>query len=118
MAVEKFVATWSPEMRAIYVASSDKNLQALGIFTQEELSEIEQYSKKKIHVHHAQIFTRLNLYKKNNVEDIRRQIFKSEKFDQEYNKETDSDYNWVRNSCYNLPLEYEANSLKTTYNVI
>ncbi|CAJ0839585.1 7469_t:CDS:2, partial [Entrophospora sp. SA101] len=67
------------------------------IFTKEELTEI--------------ILEYLNSFRTNNTKDLRKNIFKKELWDDSYDIKKYIDVDWVRNSVYNLLLEYENNSL-------
>ncbi|CAG8689600.1 4515_t:CDS:2, partial [Ambispora leptoticha] len=46
-----------------------------------------------------------------NTSDLRELIFRSDLHDQLFDRSKNFDYDWIRNTTYNLMLEYEANHL-------
>ncbi|CAG8661214.1 6334_t:CDS:10, partial [Ambispora gerdemannii] len=89
----------------------DKNYIQQGIFTPEELKEIQNFSKKKLPSMPDDLLKYLNSFRKSNTSDLRELIFRSDLHDQLFDRSKNFDYDWIRNTTYNLVLEYEANHL-------
>ncbi|CAG8837749.1 11089_t:CDS:10, partial [Gigaspora margarita] len=89
----------------------DKNYIQQGIFTREELEEIKNFSKKELPLMPDDLLKYLNSFRRSNISDLRELIFRSDLRDQPFDRSTNFDYDWIRNTIYNLMLEYEANHL-------
>ncbi|CAG8728820.1 21744_t:CDS:10 [Racocetra persica] len=90
----------------------DKNYIQQGIFTREELEEIKNFSKKELPLVPDDLLKYLNSFRKSNTSDLRELIFRSDLRDQPFDRSKNFDYDWIRNTIYNLVLEYEANHLE------
>ncbi|CAG8744498.1 20369_t:CDS:2, partial [Dentiscutata erythropus] len=90
----------------------DKNYIQQGIFIREELEEIKNFSKKELPLVPDDLLKYLNSFQKSNTSDLRELIFRSDLHDQPFDRSKNFDYDWIRNTIYNLVLEYEANHLE------
>ncbi|GBC17688.2 hypothetical protein GLOIN_2v1741550 [Rhizophagus irregularis DAOM 181602=DAOM 197198] len=61
---------------------------------------------------HLYLLTYLNSFRVSDISSLRDAIFKSQQWDSPYNRQTHFDYDWIRNTAYNLLHEYEAGSLE------
>ncbi|PKY26780.1 hypothetical protein RhiirB3_442216 [Rhizophagus irregularis] len=75
------------------------------VFTEAELDEIRKYKLISM----PQMPPRLI---NSDISSLRDAIFKSQQWDSPYNRQTHFDYDWIRNTAYNLLHEYEAGSLE------
>ncbi|RHZ80892.1 hypothetical protein Glove_131g62 [Diversispora epigaea] len=89
----------------------DKSYIQKGIFTHEEIDEIKNFNKKEFPLIPDDLLKYLNNFRKFNTADLRELIFCSDLCNQPFNRLKDFDYDWIRNTIYNLVLEYEANHL-------
>ncbi|RIA79722.1 hypothetical protein C1645_47907 [Glomus cerebriforme] len=87
----------------------DENYIQQGIFTCEELEEIKNFDKKELPLMPNDLLKYLNSFRK--TSDLRELIFRPGLHDQPFDRSKNFDYDWIRNTIYNLVLEYEANHL-------
>jgi len=81
----------------------------------EELNEIEDFNEKPTPEMPTPLRDYLNRFNKTTTADIRKEVFRPMEFDDSYNPHTHYHYDWIRNSCYNLLMEYEAGSLSVPH---
>lgn len=94
---------------------SDKNLVKYNVFDDNELKEIESFNKKERPTMPLTLRDYLNSFNKTTATDIRREVFKSQNFDNDYNRELSSDFDWMRHSIYTLLRLYESEKLKKAH---
>ncbi|CAI2186908.1 17468_t:CDS:10 [Funneliformis geosporum] len=82
------------------------------VFTEAELDEIRKYKLIPMPQMPQDLLTYLNSFRVSDISSLRDAIFKSQQWDSPYNRQTHFDYDWIRNTAYNLLHEYEAGSLE------
>ncbi|CAI2197564.1 17209_t:CDS:10, partial [Funneliformis geosporum] len=79
------------------------------VFTQ--LKEIKNFDKKELPLMPDDLLKYLNSFRKSKTSDLRELIFHPGLHNQPFDRSKNFDYDWIRNTIYNLVLEYEANHL-------
>ncbi|RGB24452.1 hypothetical protein C1646_747795 [Rhizophagus diaphanus] len=72
------------------------------VFTETELDEIREYKLKPMPQMPQDLLTYLNSFRVSDISSLRNAIFKSQKWDSPYNRQTYFDHDWIRNTAYNL----------------
>ncbi|UZO04439.1 uncharacterized protein OCT59_024825 [Rhizophagus irregularis] len=100
----------------------DNNYLIESVFTESELHEIRHYQTKETLLmplellkHKNMPFGYLNNKRLKNTLELQKQIFMPEQMDQDFNRSRDFDRDWIRNTVYNLLLEYESNALMSDH---
>lgn len=93
----------------------DTNYTTYNVFSPAELDEMKAFEEKKIPVIPIELRNYTNSFDKNSISELRKQIFQSQEFDQEYRHKDSHDYDWVWFTIYSLLRECEADSLKKEY---
>ncbi|CAG8783932.1 18743_t:CDS:2, partial [Gigaspora margarita] len=98
----------------------DKNYIQQGIFTREELEEIKNFSKKELPLMPDDLLKYLNSFRKSNTSDLRELIFRSDLRDQPFDRSKNFDYDWIRNTIYNLgeSCSYASSNRKNSQRVV
>ncbi|KAG1135866.1 hypothetical protein G6F37_012478 [Rhizopus arrhizus] len=94
------------------IDTRDSNYKTYEVFSSAELDEIKAFEEKKLPIMPTELRDYINSFNKNSIQELRRQIFQSQEFDQEYSHKDSHDYDWDRFTIYSLLREYEAGSLK------
>ncbi|CAG8527819.1 14129_t:CDS:2 [Acaulospora morrowiae] len=85
------------------------------VFTESELREIRHFQVKKTPLMPPDLTKYLNSFNLETASEIRKQIFSPDQMDQDFNRSRDFDRDRIRNTIYNLLLEYESNTLTTDH---
>ncbi|CAB4445276.1 unnamed protein product [Rhizophagus irregularis] len=93
----------------------DNNYLIESVFTESELHEIRHYQTKETPLMPLELLKYLNSFNLKNTLELRKQIFMPEQMDQDFNRSRDFDRDWIRNTVYNLLLEYESNALMSDH---
>lgn len=104
------------QVHSFIVDTSDRNWIKYEIFTDNELSEISLYNQKQTPEMPKALRDYLNQFNKTTTGSIRQEIFKNMEMDKNFDPKQHFDYDWIRNTCYNLLMEFEAGSLKIPHN--
>lgn len=104
------------QAHSFIVDTSDRNWAKYEVFTDNELNEIRLYNQKKTPEMPKELRDYLNRFNKTTTSSIRQEIFKKMDMDEDFDPEQHFDYDWIRNTCYNLLMEFEAGSLKVPHN--
>ncbi|CAI2165885.1 18039_t:CDS:10 [Funneliformis geosporum] len=94
------------------VDPNDHNYIVENVFTLEELNEIKEYKYKKLPDMPIDLLKYLNSFRKYNTQDLRKLVLETQSWDMPFNRDTHFDFDWIRNSIYNLLREYEAKNLE------
>ncbi|CAG8547968.1 13436_t:CDS:2, partial [Funneliformis caledonium] len=84
------------------VDPNDYNYIVESVFTLEELNEIKEYKYKKLPNMPTDLLRYLNSFRKYNTRDLRKAVFETQSWNMPFNRDTHFDFDWVRNSIYNL----------------
>ncbi|CEP18622.1 hypothetical protein [Parasitella parasitica] len=98
------------------IDSSDKNWVKYEVFNEKELEEIDSYQPKNTPEMPEPLREYLNQFNKSTTNSIRKEVFKEMEMDQNFDPKQHFDYDWIRDTCYNLLMEYEAKSLQKPHN--
>ncbi|KAG0187448.1 hypothetical protein DFQ28_006306, partial [Apophysomyces sp. BC1034] len=94
---------------------SDASYANCNVFTPKEMEEISDTNSKV----HPQLPDELrhciNSFNKNNLLDIHRAVMAKQPWEMNYNKTTDSGFDWIKNTMYNLLRLYESHRLKSSH---
>ncbi|KAG1474789.1 hypothetical protein G6F56_000140 [Rhizopus delemar] len=82
------------------------------VFSQAELEEIIDMSKKAFPDIPEQLRDCINSFNKNNTTDLRQSILIKQPWDEHYDSITHGDFDWVQNTVYNIVRLYESNDLQ------
>lgn len=104
------------QTHSFIIDTNDKNWMDYAVFSKNELDEINLYNQKHTPIMSKPLRDYLNQYNKTTTSDIRKEVFKQMEMDENFNPKEHFDYDWIRNTCYNLLMEFEAGSLQTSHN--
>ncbi|KAG9289662.1 hypothetical protein G9A89_014397 [Geosiphon pyriformis] len=93
----------------------DENYLKNNVFTMNELKEIQSFNKKPMPLMPTDLLKYLNSFRATNASDMRKLILNSNIYDQSFDRSKNFDFDWIRNTVYNLLLEYEANHLENDH---
>ncbi|GAA5806112.1 hypothetical protein HPULCUR_011640 [Helicostylum pulchrum] len=85
-------------------------IKTYGIFTDQELDEIETYKPKSTPTMPVRLRDYLTRFDENKLHEVRQKIFKQVNFIENFNPKQHYYYDWIWNSIYNMLLEYNANN--------
>ncbi|EPB92644.1 hypothetical protein HMPREF1544_00373 [Mucor circinelloides 1006PhL] len=80
------------------------------VFSKSELYEINQFESEPLAIVPQQLKNYINTFAVNDCKLLRQKIDAAQKWQTGYDLNTKRDFDWVRNTVYNLVCEYEANS--------
>ncbi|KAF7724427.1 hypothetical protein EC973_001091 [Apophysomyces ossiformis] len=81
---------------------SDPSYITSGTFSQLEMDEIGQTNPKPTPEMPEDLYSYIQTYRKNNLSDLRRVIFSTQTWDQNFDRRTHFDHDWIRQTVYDL----------------
>ncbi|CAO3702545.1 unnamed protein product [Rhizopus stolonifer] len=90
---------------------NDTNYQKYGVFSDNELQEIESFREKKLPTMPIKLRNYLNKYNVTTTTALRQKLFTSEPLDEDYFQDMD----WIRFTVYSLVREYESKSFQQSH---